>query len=216
MPCGKNRRPASRASDARFPEKRDGVGMRTLLPEVPSEGPRARILRSVAERPGIHLREVEREASLPLGQVLYHLDRLERMGILVSTRDAGFRRYYPSREVGRGEKRFLAALRHEMPRRILLELVHRGRASHKELRAALGVAGSTLSFHLARLLSSEVLVRDRDGSANVYEIADPEIVRRELVYYRESFRDPEVDRFVRRELARLPPIRAPPAVPTFA
>lgn len=179
--------------------------MRSLVPEVTS-GPRAKILRCVLDRPGIHLREVEREARLPLGQVLYHLDRLERMGILVSTRDAGFRRYYPAHDVGRGEKRFLAALRHEVPRHVLLALLERGRANHKELQEALRVAPSTLSFHLARLLSSGVVTRERIGTANVYSVSEPDLVRRELLYYRESFRDAEVDRFARRELARLPPL----------
>lgn len=175
--------------------------MRSLVPEV-TAGPRADILQCVFDRPGIHLREVERETELALGQVLYHLDRLERMGIVVSSRDSGFRRYYGTREVGRGEKRFLAALRHELPRRALLQLLARGQANHKELQSALGVAGSTLSFHLARLLAGGVIVRDRRGASNVYTISEPDIVRRELIYYRESFRDPEVDRYVRAELAR--------------
>lgn len=182
--------------------------MRSLTPEV-TAGPRTVILACVLATPGIHLRNVERETKLPLGQVLYHLDRLERMGIIVSARDAGFRRYYPARDVGRGEKRYLAALRHEVPRRVLLALLTRGRANHKELQAALGVAGSTLSFHLQRLLGSGVLLREAQGAANVYTIAEPEIVRRELVYYRESFRDAAVDRFVRAELERLPALDGP-------
>lgn len=180
--------------------------MRPLAPEA-STGPRARILRCVLDRPGIHLREVEREAELPLGQVLYHLDRLERMGILVSARDAGFRRYYPAHDVGRGEKRFLAALRHEVPRRVLLHLLQ-APANHKEIQDTLGLAPSTLSFHLARLLASGVLTRRREGASNVYTLLEPDLVRRELLYYRESFRDPEVDRFARREIARLPPVGA--------
>jgi predicted transcriptional regulator len=177
--------------------------MRTLTPDV-TKGPRADILACVSAVPGIHLRSVERETALPLGQVLYHLDRLERMGLVVSARDAGFRRYYLSRDVARGEKRYLAALRHEVPRRVLLILLASPRQNHRELQGAVGVAGSTLSFHLQRLLTSGVLLRERAGTANFYSIAEPATVRRSLVYYRESFRDPEVDRYVRAQLDRLP------------
>lgn len=179
--------------------------LRSLVPSV-TPGPRADILAVVMSTPGIHLRSVERETSLPLGQVLYHLDRLERMGLLVSARDAGFRRYYPARDVGRGEKRYLAALRTEAQRHAILALLERPRMTHKELQDALGVAGSTLSFHLQRLLAAGVLLRERRGAANLYSVADPETARRELVYYRESFHDEKVDRFVRAQLDRLPPL----------
>lgn len=183
------------------------------LPVRVVEGPRSDILRCVEEFPGIHLRRIERETRLPLGQVLYHLDRLERMGVLVSARDAGFRRYFPSREVGRGEKRFLGALRQEAPRRILLHLLERGQLSHKDLQAAVGTAASTLSFHLARLVASGVVRREPRGAMNLYEVTKPALVRRELIYYRESFRDREVDRFVREMLDRLVAPQPEPQTP---
>lgn len=183
--------------------------MRPLEPEV-TRGPRSDILACVTSFPGIHLRDVERRTGLSLGHVLYHLDRLERMGVVVSARDNGFRRFYASRHVGRGEKRYLAALRHEVPRRLVLRLLERpGPRTHKELQEELGVAGSTLSFHLQRLLTSGVLVRTRSGASNLYALADPTVAERELVYYRGSFEDPEVDRHVRVLLDQLAPTRLP-------
>lgn len=176
------------------------------------EGARAEILDCVTRVPGNHLRGVERMTGLPLGQVLYHLDRLERMGVVVSGRDAGFRRYYLASDVGRGEKKYLAALRHEVPRRLVLLLLERPGLAHKELQGLLGVAGSTLSFHLERLVASGALTRQKVGASHVYAVAEPAVARWDLVYYRESFRDPAVDRYVRRALAALPP--PPPASPT--
>lgn len=182
-----------------------------LEPEV-TRGPREDILTTVTRIPGIHLRDIERRARLPLGQVLYHLERLERMGLVVSARDNGFRRYFRvgAVGVGRGEKRYLAALRHEVPRRLVLKLLQTpGPRSHKELQGELGVAGSTLSFHLQRLLTSGVLVREQRGASNLYALADPSVAQRELVYYRGSFEDPEVDRHVRALLDSLPATRLP-------
>lgn len=159
------------------------------------------------------MRGIERMTGLPLGQVLYHLDRLERMGIVASSKDAGFRRYYVAKEVGRGEKKYLAALRHEVPRRVVLALLERPGLSHKDLQGLAGVAGSTLSFHLERLLGSGVLVRRKVGGAQRYFVAEPAVARHELIFYRESFADEEVDRFVRRQLACLPGASVPGVPP---
>lgn len=170
--------------------------MRSLKPEV-TEGPRSDILRVVAEVPGIHLRRIERTTSLPLGQVLYHLDRLERMGIVSSLRDHGFRRYYVTHDIGRPQKRILAALRHETPRRIVLDLLERPGQTHKELLSRVDVAGSTLSFHLQRLVEAEVLVRRDDAPGGVrYEVAQADVAFETLAEHRRSFDDPAVDDFV--------------------
>lgn len=176
--------------------------MRTLLPDV-TEGPREQILACIQRLPGVHLRGIERDTNLPLGQVLYHLDRLERMGLVASARDAGFRRYFETEGVSRGEKPVLMALRHDVPRQLILALLETPGLAHKDLQALVGTAGSTLSFHLGRLLSSGIIERTREGLSVRYTISDPELVRRTLLYYRASFQDPLVDRFARLELARL-------------
>lgn len=167
-------------------------------------GTRSDVLACVEKFPGAHLRGIERLTELPLGQVLYHLDRLERMGIVASQRDAGFRRYYPTATVGRAEKKYLAALRHDATRRIALALLERGPAPHKDLQEHLAVAGSTLSFHLQRLLDAGVITRQRSGGSSLYALAEPELARQELILYRESFRDAAVDKYVRAQLAKLP------------
>jgi predicted transcriptional regulator len=175
-----------------------------------TEGPRSEIFAVVARVPGAHLRGIERMTGLPLGQVLYHLDRLERMGLLVSTRDWGFRRYFVARAVDRREKKFLGALRHDVPRRIVIALLERTGRTHKDLQEEVGVAGSTLSFHLQRLLATGVLERERQGPSHVYHVTDAALMRHELIFYRESFADPAVDRFVHDALARQPePVSEP-------
>ena len=183
----------------------ENVGMRSLPIDVVA-GPRAVILDRIQECPGIHLRQIERDTSLALGQVLYHLDRLERMGVVVSTREGGFRRFFRSHDVARGEKPYVAALRQPLPRRIQLALLERGALTHKDLQLRMEVAASTLSFHLQRLVGAGVLIRERVGTQNLYTLADADATRRAVVLFRESFKDPEVDRFVRALLDSLPPL----------
>lgn len=204
------RRPGGRPTGG-CPRRAEEERMRALAPSV-TEGPRADILDVVRRNPGVHLRSIERRTDLPLGQVLYHLDRLERMGLVGSSRDQGFRRYFATGDVSRGEKPILMALRHEVPRRLILHLLQRPGLQHKDLQPIVGTAGSTLSFHLSRLVAAGVLTRERVDGGHRYAVADPDTTRRELIYYRASFQDPEVDAFVRDELARLFPRRSVPVL----
>lgn len=181
--------------------------MRSLPIDV-AAGPRAEIVRCIQECPGIHLRQIERETSLALGQVLYHLDRLERMGVVVSSRERGFRRFYGSHDVARGDKPFVGALRQPLPRAIQLALLEDGPRTHKDLQTRANVAASTLSFHLQRLVEAGIIMRERVGTQSFYALADPDATRRALVRFRGSFRDPEVDRYVRALRDSLPPLAA--------
>lgn len=161
---------------------------------------RDRVLAFIEAFPGEHLRAVERGTRLPLGQVLYHLDRLERAGTVVSIRGGGYRRFFLAASVGRSEKRYLAALRSPTPRAIALELLERGPLTHKDIQAALGLAGSTTSFHLQRLAEAGIVAGERVGGQILHRVEDSALARFVLVFWRESFRDAAVDRFVRRAL----------------
>lgn len=186
--------------------------MRSLVPDV-TEGPREWILACVRDQPGIHLRGVERATRLPLGQVLYHLDRLERMGLIASHRDSGFRRYFSTGVIGRSEKPILSALWHDVPRRLVLRLLDGPGVAHKQLQEAVGVAGSTLSFHLARLVSSGVLTRVKVDHATTYRLAEPSLALRALATHGASLGDPEVDAFLERRGLAAPRL-APPPLPS--
>lgn len=187
--------------------------MRPLKPDV-TEGPRADILHTVERVPGIHLRSIERETRLPLGQVLYHLDRLERMSLVSSLKDGGFRRYYATADIGRGEKRVLAALRHETPRRILLSLLERPDRTHKQLLASVPVAGSTLSFHLQRLVEAGVLLRDERDGAVRYSVATPDEAAKTIVAHADSFGDAALTGFAARQAGTHPEWRDATMVPS--
>lgn len=164
-------------------------------PDVLALPSRKVIFEHIRHVPGAHLRGIERELAMPFGQVLYHLDYLERHGIIVSKKDGGFRRYFVTNLVGRQEKPYIAAFRHEVPRRIAVLLLLEPWLSHREIGAHVPVSGSTLSFHLAKMLEAGVLVREPSAREQRYRVADELTAARALVYYRESYRDPFVDRF---------------------
>jgi predicted transcriptional regulator len=155
----------------------------------------------VAENAGAHLRDVARRCGLPLGTALYHLDCLERAGLLVARRDGRYKRYFPASGIGRREKEVLCLLRHDAPRRIARALLAGEPLTQRGICALVGVSRSTVSFHLNRLLAEGVAERQEARPERRYALREPELVRDLLARYAES-------------LAASPTLAAPaPALP---
>lgn len=149
----------------------------------------------IKRTPGAHLRGIEREVHLPFGQVLYHLDYLEKNGLLVAKKDGGFKRYFVKNLVGRQEKHFLANFRHQLPRKITILLLLNPGLTHREILDHFKISGSTLSFHLNKMVENGILSRHPNGNENLYRLEDERTAAKTLILYRESFTDEAVDRF---------------------
>jgi predicted transcriptional regulator len=140
----------------------------------------------VTTNPGAHLRDVARRCNMPLGTSLYHLDYLETSGLIVSRRDGRYKRYFGSHSLGRREKEVLSLLRHDAPRRLVAALLERGPSTQRELCDAVGVSRSTVSFHLARLVTDGVVVRVPRRPEAHYEVAEAQFTRELLARFAES------------------------------
>lgn len=145
--------------------------------DVLSVASRRRIYECVAANPGAHLREVARRCSMPLGTSLYHLDYLETSGLIVSRRDGRYKRFFGSHSMGRREKEVVSILRHDAPRRLVLAMLARGPSTQRDLCDAVGVSRSTVSFHLARLVTEGVVVRALRRPEATYEVAEPAFLK---------------------------------------
>jgi len=159
----------------------------------PELGARKRVYDLVVRAPGVHLREIERLTGLPLGVVRYHLDRLQREGLIFSKEDRYFKRFFPRDRIPNVPTETFVALRQEALRRVVLHLMNHPGATHLELREALNLPPSTLSTYLSILLSKNVLRRERTGKENHYFVADEEAVMKVLLVYRPTFLDRLVD-----------------------
>lgn len=156
---------------------------------------RRRIFRHLQAKPGAHMREIGRELTMPMGTLEYHLHYLVKAGLLSIREDGRYVRYFTVGEMGRREKDVLAVLRQEVPRRIATHLLVNPGANHGQILAQFQLSASTLSFHLKKLLVSEIARQEKQGRENRYWIVEPELVGKVLVAYRESFLDDVVDRF---------------------
>ena len=156
---------------------------------------RERIADRVAADPGIHFSELVRELNLAPGQVQYHLRRLDDR--VVAADLYGRTHYYPS-TVDERDRRVLAALRRETARDALAVLLRRGPTPPATVADELGVARSTLEWHLDRLVAEDLVRKSRDRRGRVtLVLADPDWIGAHLDAVEPSLPERLVDRFDR-------------------
>ncbi len=172
------------------------------MTEKPELQTRKTIYEAIVHSPGIHLREIERSTNLPLGVVRYHVDRLQREGLIFAQEDRYFKRFFPRGRIPNVPTETFAVLRQESLRRIVLYLLTSPGASHTAIKDALGLKPSTLSTYLSILLDKGVIRRERKGRENLYFVVDEESVMKVIIVYRPSFLDRLVDHAIELYLER--------------
>jgi len=158
--------------------------------------PRNAILECVDENPGIHFNELVRSVSLATGQVQYHMyslieeDEVEEFSLYGKTH------YYPP-EYPEEDHGAVALLRRETAREVVLYLVENGRSRPDEVADDLGIARSTLEWHLGRLVDQGLVDKER-GAKNRVTVSpvDEERTVEMLSDISPSLPDRLVDRFV--------------------
>ena len=75
-----------------------------------------RILEFISSHPGVHLREICRALSLAMGDVQYHVRRLERDGRISSVRRGLYKFFYPANLFGERQRDVLSVLSLDRPR----------------------------------------------------------------------------------------------------
>jgi len=170
--------------------------------EKPELETRKAVYDLVVRKPGVHLREIERDTSLPLGVVRYHLDRLQREELIFSEEDRYFKRFFPKNRIPNVPTGTFAVLRQESLRKVMLHLLNNPGSTHAQLKNALQLPPSTLSTYLSILLKKGAILRERKGKENFYSVADEESVIKVLLVYRPSFLDKLVDNAISMYLER--------------
>ena len=156
---------------------------------------RRRIYRHIETHPGVHMRQLARDLTMPLGTLEYHLHHMESAGLLSTREEGRFKAYFTNEMMDRRDKDILYWLRQRIPRRISTALLLNPGWTHRDLIQDVGVGASTVTFHLKKLLNSQIVREERHGRMKRYWVVDPERVANVLIRYRQSFLDDLVDRF---------------------
>lgn len=160
---------------------------------------RSQIRDCISQEPGIHFNEITRELGIATGQTQYHLRKLVRAGKLQKESIAGRTHYYlPT--FSSWERRAIALLRRESTRELVFFLLRNDPVAPAEIAEQLGLARSTIEWHLSRLIRNDMVRKDQAEtgcSGNVVRLQQKQAVYRLLREIEPNLLDRVVDRFSR-------------------
>ena len=128
------------------------------------------IYQYVKSYPGSHLRKISKHLSLGMGNIQYHLDALEKIGIIKSRKISIYKVYYDVGVLGERHESILAILQQETPRSILIYLIEYPGASQSEIAAYVGCSAPTVVWHMSHLMKIGLVKYRRDGRFIKYNI----------------------------------------------
>jgi len=161
--------------------------------KAPARSTRQMIFEFVRDFAGTHLRGIQQQIGLPLGTVEYHLRELVRLGLVTEREDGIYRRYYVAGQLGGVDRELLAALRQEIPRRIVMHLLLNPGLNFGQVREAFDISGSTLHYHLKKLEKRGILDRRREGRETFFMVLNEREVAKVLLAHKKSFGDDLLD-----------------------
>jgi hypothetical protein len=136
----------------------------------PEAAHRAVIISTLATLPGIHLAALRRETNLGNGVLRHHLRQLVHSGEVRSLRDGNKVRFFLA-SAWKGHSEASGD-----PAGTLLEIVLRlPGVSHSELSDSLGMKGTAVDYHVARLVDSGAITVRKVGRERRYWSASPSI-----------------------------------------
>lgn len=157
---------------------------------------RRKIYNHIRNSPGLHERELARELNIALSTLDYHLYYIKQRGLIRSKQDGRYTRYYISGDVGIKEGKVLSVLRQKVTRRIIIFLLLNPNATHKEVTQHIGLARSTITFHLNKLTDLDIISQTPKGRQIEYQVTDSEYISDLIITYQTTFLDDSVDRFL--------------------
>ena len=157
---------------------------------------RRKIFEIVKKYSGCHFREIERKSDIAHGTLKYHLNFLNKHGLIIQKKDNNTIRYFP-KDFQASKTNLLSFLRQSSLRKIILYVLMNENCSHEEISRFVQLSPSTISWHLNKLLSAGVIGRKRRGRKTQYVIAiDKNEIIKLLITYKDSFLDSIVNKAI--------------------
>jgi DNA-binding MarR family transcriptional regulator len=151
-------------------------GLRHVDRENVLEHPmRQHLLRSIEERPGIHLRELAGAHDTAVTNTQWHLRKLEQAGLVKTQKMQGRRLYYPVQggQASKAQAVENAALRNPNAERVSQFLAANAGCNQRVLADGLGMNPGTVRWHLRKLESAGLVRCIQEGSQARYFLMKP-------------------------------------------
>jgi len=135
---------------------------------------RMTVFNFVKDNPGFHFRAMSDCLEMPIGVLQYHLGLLVNGGLISAYSDGRYKRYFESGKFTETEIKVISILRHKTASKILVALMEKHAALHKELALKLGISSQALSWQMNRLEQMSIVQRKTEGLEVKY-VLNPEI-----------------------------------------
>lgn len=151
--------------------------------EAPLEN-RKQIFNYVTDNPGSHLRKIARDVDIRLSTLRYHLDHLEKKGLIVSQKQNNLKIYFASGKLKPQEKTLTQLLQQKNFRDIILVLIDSPGSTFSQIADRLSMSPSTTSKYINILESKKILSYEKYGRQKKYYINDEKSVIELLKTYK--------------------------------
>ncbi|MHA1379220.1 MAG: winged helix-turn-helix transcriptional regulator [Candidatus Helarchaeota archaeon] len=138
---------------------------------------RSRIYNLIMQDEGIHLREVCRKLNKKMGVIQYHINVLERAGLISSIKDGRYRRFFVNDNHNSNGKRnlIISALKREPTYKILKIILENKKVYHNKLANLLNISSQAITWHIKRLKVYELIDFEKVGKQKIYFIPDNDL-----------------------------------------
>jgi len=147
---------------------------------------RREIYNYILNNPSSYVREISKKMEIPKTTLRHHLITLEKRELITSKEGKGFKRYYVANKLGKREKEILTILKRDIPRNILLYLMHYVVCSQLEISKVLEKNPATVSYHIKKLKELGLIVKsDFDDEGNLKSNKKLKVrkkIKREILY----------------------------------
>ena len=174
------------------------------LPEL-----QQKLLLSIDENPGIRYRELLRLINSSNGVLSYHINRLEKMDLVIVERRARMTRFFP-RNISNEIMGVMGFLRNQTSYEIIKLLHDRGPTSQQEIINYTRKAASTISWHMKKLLDDNIVcikdkniiyegnndvgIKTQHKKLNLYDLLNRNIVNG-LIYKTNNYIDSTINNY---------------------
>jgi DNA-binding transcriptional ArsR family regulator len=148
---------------------------------------RQEIRNLISKNPGLHIREISRKMDIPKTTLTYHLNYLEKRGLIIGKYDDVYNRFYITNTIGITNKKILSFMRRKTTRNILLVFLSYIGVSRIELSRELEKSPRSIAFHLKRLLDADIIEQAPVGDGIVHRLKHSHVIKRprirnEIIY----------------------------------
>lgn len=133
---------------------------------------REMIFKYVSDNPGTHLRKIARDLDVRLGTLRYHLDYLEKKGLIVSQKQNNLKMFFVSGKLKQQEKTLTQLLQQKHFRDIILVLIESPDSTFSQIADRVSMSPSATSKYINILRDKEILSYKKFGREKRYHIND--------------------------------------------